>query len=95
MTDNSIFEEGTIELTDENGKGYEFRLLDLIQYKGAEYAVLFPKNDANGSVTVLRVEDVNGDDIADYISVQDPGTVAAVFEIFKNKVKEAEKESGI
>ena len=89
MNENDIFNDNTIELTDENGKGYEFSLLDLIEYKGGEYAVLLPKNRDKNAVTVLKVEDVNGDDIADYVSVNDPETVEAVFDIFKKKLEKA------
>ncbi len=90
MTD-SFLDENSIKLTDENGKEFRFSLLDLIEYEGGEYAVLIPGEKYDGRVTILKVEDVNGDSIADYISVDDPAVVEAVFDIFKKKVEEASK----
>ena len=35
-------EEDRIVLTDESGQETEFELLDLVEYQGEEYAVLYP-----------------------------------------------------
>ncbi|MBQ7446164.1 MAG: DUF1292 domain-containing protein [Clostridia bacterium] len=78
-----------IELTDEDGREFHFSLLDFIEYEGSEYAVLLPKDRQEGPVAVFKVEDINGDDIADYVSVDDPALVEKVFGIFKEKVKKA------
>ena len=48
--------------------------------------MLMPKAAEGKSVAILKVEDVNGDQIADYISVKDDSVVEAVFDIFKKKL---------
>ena len=75
-----------IVLRDNKGKSFDFSLLDFIEYKGDQYAVLLPKDYEGKSVAILKVEDVNGDRIADYISVKDDSVVEAVFGIFKKKL---------
>ncbi|MBQ3894438.1 MAG: DUF1292 domain-containing protein, partial [Clostridia bacterium] len=72
-----------IVLRDKKGNCFDFSLLDFIEYKGDQYAVLLPKDYEGKSVAILKVEDVNGDRIADYISVKDDSVVEAVFGIFK------------
>ncbi len=75
-----------IVLRDNKGKSFDFSLLDFIEYNGEQYAVLMPKAAEGKSVAILKVEDVNGDQIADYISVKDDSVVEAVFDIFRKKL---------
>ncbi|MBO7658751.1 MAG: DUF1292 domain-containing protein [Clostridia bacterium] len=85
-TSNYDSEENLIVLEDKKGKRFDFSLLDFIEYNGEQYAVLMPKAAEGKSVAILKVEDVNGDQIADYISVKDDSVVEAVFDIFKKKL---------
>ncbi|MBR5059253.1 MAG: DUF1292 domain-containing protein [Clostridia bacterium] len=83
-----VYDE-TIELTGPKGEKYNFGFLDHIKYEGADYAVLYSENNGPGRFVVLKVEDVNGDDVADYVSVTDRSVVDAVFEIYKKKLGDA------
>ncbi|MBP1588310.1 MAG: DUF1292 domain-containing protein [Clostridia bacterium] len=83
----NLYDE-TIELSGPEGEKYRFGFLDLIKYEGADYAVLYSENNGPGKFVVLKVEDVNGDDIADYVSVTDKNVVDAVFDIYKKKIGE-------
>ena len=78
--------DGVITLHDEDGNGVDFEFLDLIEYKGEEYIVLFPADESNESndVVILRMEQGEEDDT--YIGIDDEETLMAVFEIFKDRV---------
>lgn len=78
-----------IVLNDEEGNEVEFEFLDLIEYKGDEYAVLLPMDDDDGQVVILQFEAGDPDsDNESFGSVDDPVTLQAVFEIFKEKFKD-------
>lgn len=77
-----------IYLTDDDGNEEAYTFLDLIEYDGCEYAVLYPENgEDDGTVEILRVEDLNDDEDA-YIPVDSEETLDAVFEIFKQQNEE-------
>ena len=79
------FEEldSTIVLNDENGNEIVFEFLDLIEYNGAEYVVLLPEDDEDGSVVILQVEFDEESDMETYLAVEDEDALTAIFEIFK------------
>ena len=81
-----------IALNDEDGNEINFELLDIIEYKGAEYVVLYPENDEESTdVVILRMEDGDSEDISAFVGIDDEETLMAVFEIFKERF-EAEFE---
>lgn len=62
--------EDTILLSDENGKEHKFRVVDMLEVDGQEYAILLPADeedldiDEEGTAIVLRLEqDENGDQV--------------------------------
>lgn len=72
-----------IYLTDDDGVEEPYSFLDLIEYNGSEYAVLYPENGIDdGTVEILCIEDLNEDEDA-YLPVEDEETLDAVFAIFK------------
>jgi len=73
-------------LTDEKGKDFRFKLLDLIEYGSKEYVVLYPLDDNSQQVSILEVEK-SADGKESYISVDDNETVLKVYAIFKEKFK--------
>lgn len=78
-----------ITLIDENGKEVQFEFLDLIEYGQEEYVVLLPIEEDSGEVVILQVDENDTDDETEsYSSVDDDETLAAVFEIFKEKFKD-------
>jgi len=83
--------DNIIRLTDETGKETEFEFLDLVEYGGEEYIILFPvevaEND-DGGILILQVTDTGDADNEEYISVTDETVLDNVFDIFKKKFKE-------
>ncbi len=82
-----------IILNDENGNEVQFEFLDLIEYESEEFVVLLPVledgQEDDGEVVILKVDDSDEEsDEESYVSVDDEGTLTAVFEIFKEKFKE-------
>lgn len=86
-------EEVTIlTLTTEDGEDLELEFLDLIEYDGAQYAVLLPLDgetdeDVDAEVVILQVED-NGEEES-YLAVEDEAVLEAVFDIFKENFEDA------
>lgn len=93
--ENLVDEElsNIIILNDENGNEVQFEFLDLIEYDSEEFVVLLPileeGEEDDGEVVILKVDDSEENaDEESYVSVDDEGTLTAVFEIFKEKFKE-------
>ena len=82
--------DNTIILNDENGEEVPFEFLDLIEYDGEEYVVLLPKDESEdaGEVVILKVDETDSEDEEAYTSVDDEGTLQAVFNIFREKFKD-------
>ena len=78
--------DSVVILTDETGQEVPFEFLDLISYRGKEYVVLLPTDESADEVVVLQLETIDGD-TESYIGVDNEYTLAAVFEIFKEKHK--------
>lgn len=96
ITNNSEEElsDSIITLTDEEGREFDFEILDSIELDNEEYAVLLPIEDEEseepGEVVILKVEDSDDDgnkETISYASVEDEETLTKVFEIFKDKFK--------
>ena len=83
--------DNIIMLNDEKGNEVEFEFLDLIEYEGDEYVVLLPvdEGDEASEVVILKLEVTDNEDEESYVSVDDEDTFMAVFNIFKEKFKEA------
>lgn len=77
-----------ITLCDEDGNGIDFEFVDLVEYKGAEYAVLFPvgESEEDGDFVILRLEAGENEDEQTYIGIDDEETVMAVFDIFRDRI---------
>jgi uncharacterized protein YrzB (UPF0473 family) len=77
-----------IYLSDDDGNEEAYSFLDLIEYDGCEYAVLYPENNnENETVEILRVEDLNEEEDA-YLPVDSEEVLNAVFELFKDRNKD-------
>lgn len=63
-----------------------FEFLDLISWKGDEFVILLPVGSEDGEVTILRLENDNGE-TESYISVEDEDTLMTVFSLFKDRWK--------
>lgn len=82
--------DNIITLNDENGNEVDFEVLDLIEYLGKEYIVLYPCDDDDNDaseVIILEVEDNDDDEGESFVSVRDFDVLYEVFDIFKEKFK--------
>ena len=75
-----------ITLTDESGAPVQFQLLDVMEYGGDDYAVLYPLDDDADSFVLLRAEEdpANPDDFI-FTGGVDQETVDKVFAKFQKK----------
>lgn len=86
MEDNGSF----ITLTDDNGEDVSFEVLDVIDYKEREFAVLLPFEDTEDEVVILEVVPGEDEETDEFISVEDDSLLDEVFEEF---LKRCEDES--
>ena len=78
-------ENNLIYLSDDDGNEEAYSFLDLIEYDGCDYAVLYPQEgEDEGTVVILRVEDLNEEEDA-YIPVEEEDILDTVFELFKER----------
>ena len=73
-------------LTDEDGNEIKYEFLDLIEIEKENYVVLYPVDNDNEEVVILRVQETEGDQ-DEYLSV-DEKTLQTVYAIFKEKFKD-------
>jgi uncharacterized protein YrzB (UPF0473 family) len=75
-------ENNVVLFTDDHGNEIEFEFLDLIDYGGAQYAVLLSTEEGADEALIMRLApDENGNEI--YVCVEDEAVINAVFDIFK------------
>ena len=84
MEDNGSF----ITLTDDNGEDISFEVLDVIDYKEREFAVLLPFEDTEEEVVILEVIPGEDEETDDFISVEDDEILNEVFEEFLKRCEE-------
>ena len=86
---NNLPEEeiNIITLTDENGVETEFEYLDVIEFEGEEYLILLPTAEDNDEIVILLIEPVD-EETENYLAVESEETLAAVYEIFKDRYKD-------
>ena len=81
LEDDNIF-----ILNDEDGNELKFEFLDLIELENENYVVLYPIENANEEVIILRVQETEGE-LDEYLCV-DEKKLQAVYAIFKEKFKD-------
>lgn len=82
--------DSTIVLTDEQGNEVCFEMIDVIEYEGESYAILFPVEEpAEGESDDLVILQIRqGKELDEFIGIDDEGTVAAVFAAFQTKMEQ-------
>ena len=82
--------DNVIILEDENGTPVSMEFLDLIEYEGEEYVVLYPceEDDQDGEVIILQIAETDDPEEEAYVSVEDEKTLETVFAIFKERNKD-------
>lgn len=84
--DLMLDEDKPFILNDEDGNEIKFELLDLIVLEDEKYVVLYPIDNENDEVVILRVQETDGE-LDEYLSV-DEKTLQSVYAIFKEKFKD-------
>ncbi len=79
---NDEEEDFSVTITDTAGITATYEFLDIVLYKGLEYAIL-EAEDSEGYVDIFRILGVNGKEC--YARVTDDATAEAVFEVFRIK----------
>lgn len=78
-------------LKDENGAKVRFEILDVVEYEGDEYAVLYPADAGDDEpVHILRVHSENMDNgEVEYEGLDDDRLIQKVYRIFcrKNQIQ--------
>jgi len=73
-----------ITLYDEDGNALKFELIDYIEYKNNEYAVLIEEGQKDPiEVTILKVEYDKANNEDSYVGVESEKDLQEVFKIFK------------
>lgn len=79
-------EERIITLTDENGVDTQFSLLDVIEYQGADYAVLYPADADDAPFMILRAEpDPSEPEDYFFIGIESQKLIDAVYLRFQQR----------
>ena len=78
-------EEELFTLTDEDGNEIKFEFLDFVELENENYVILYPIENNNDEVVILRVQETEGEQ-DEYLSV-DEKTLQTVYAIFKEKFK--------
>ena len=84
--DMILDEDNLFVLNDEDGNEIKFEFLDLIELENENYVVLYPIENKNEEVVILKVQETEGE-LDEYLSV-DEKTLQAVYAIFKEKFKD-------
>ena len=78
-------ESSILTLTDENGEDTNFEYLDCVEYEGVEYLVLMPEETSE--IVIVEVGPVDEEN-ENYLAVDDPTILDAVYGIFKDRYKD-------
>ncbi len=93
MLNNEDFAEETYEpeiitLEDDLGNEKDFEFLDVVEYDGDEYIILWPVGEEESNeVMILRIESVD-DQTENYIGIDDEEVFQKVFDIFKKRYQD-------
>lgn len=79
-----------ITLTDDNGEDVSFEVLDVINYKEREFAVLLPFEDTDDEVVILEIIPSEDEESDEFISVDDDALIEEVFAIFLERSEDEE-----
>lgn len=74
-------------LEDDLGNETEFELIDVISYKGDEYAVMLENVPSADEFTILKIDSID-DEEEIYVGIEDEGLIQKVFELFKKSHSE-------
>lgn len=79
--------EDLLILTDEKGMEVPFEILDILEYEGEEYVVLYPADVGDEElVHILRVTSENMDDGEEqYEGIEDEELIDTLYQLFRKR----------
>ncbi len=87
--------ENIVVLLDDEGQEYELEILDILEYKGKEYAVGLPadtpEDEEEATVLIMRIVHIN-DEEDSLEPIENEEELQAVFEVFKTHADSEEFE---
>lgn len=88
-----MMQNDIITLTDESGAPVRFQLLDVVEYRSGDYAVLFPLDEDADMFTILLAEPdpANPEDYF-FSGIDEQETIDAVFAKFRKRHPEIFEE---
>ena len=88
-----MMQNDIITLTDESGAPVRFQLLDVVEYRSGDYAVLFPLDEDADMFTILLAEPdpANPEDYF-FSGIDEQETIDAVFAKFRKRQPEIFEE---
>lgn len=88
-----MMQNDIITLTDESGAPVRFQLLDVVEYRSGDYAVLFPLEEDADMFTILLAEPdpANPEDYF-FSGIDEQETIDAVFAKFRKRHPEIFEE---
>lgn len=87
MAKNDAYEPELFYLTDDKGLTCAYEVLDVVEYEGDEYAVLFSEENPAAGAVILRILPADDGDPETYVGVEE-NTMYAVFEEFRRLHKD-------
>ena len=94
MINMEIDQNDLIALEDRDGNELAYEIMDVVPFLGKEYAVLFPVDDESDEPELVILELMAGadDEEEELRVVDDPNVLDAVFKLFREREKEAERD---
>ena len=93
MINMEIDQNDLIALEDRDGNELAYEIMDVVPFLGKEYAVLFPVDDESDEPELVILELMAGadDEEEELRGVDDANVLDAVFKLFLEREKEAER----
>ena len=94
MINMEIDQNDLIALEDRDGNELAYEIMDVVPFLGKEYAVLFPVDDESDEPELVILELMAGanDEEEELRGVDDANVLDAVFNLFLEREKEAERD---
>ena len=94
MINMEIDQNDLIALEDRDGNELAYEIMDVVPFLGKEYAVLFTVDDESDEPEHVILELMAGadDEEEELRGVDDPNVLDAVFKLFLEREKEAERD---
>ena len=94
MINMEIDQNDLIALEDRDGNELAYEIMDVVPFLGKEYAVLFPVDDESDEPELVILELMAGadDEEEELRGVDDANVLDAVFKLFLEREKEAERD---